>query len=94
MPIDDDMKTCDYDGKPHSKRGRFCSDKCRATWHREHDPSGVVRSVRKLRNGGTAVIVHFDDQQAERAFHFHVRQAVVLGAIDPPQPTTSHNQPE
>lgn len=80
--ISDRDVTCDQCGGPNLKAGRFCADKCRAAWHRTHDPACVVRSVRRLKHGGVAVVVHFADAEAERALHFSLGQNAVLGAVD------------
>lgn len=75
------MALCDCGcGREARPSGRFASDKCRASWHRTHDPEGNVRSVRRLANGGVAVQVHFAPPESERALHFGVKQRVVLGA--------------
>jgi hypothetical protein len=79
--------SCDFCAGP--AKGRFCSDKHRAAWHREYDPQGIVRNVRRLANGGTAVVLHFADRDAERALHFQIKQSVVMGAITTDTTTTN-----
>lgn len=75
-----DAMTCEYCGEAPARRGqRFCCDRHKAAWHREHSPSGVVRSVRKLGSGKTSVIVHFADSEAERALRFSNGDEVVVG---------------
>lgn len=76
---------CDYDGCeiPHPRAGqRFGSEKCRQAWHREHSPRGTVKGVRKLANGGTSIVLHFDEAEGEVALRFMVKQRVVLGRLD------------
>lgn len=70
---------CGSEAKPG---GRFSTDRCRGLWHRTHDPAGDVRSVRRLKNGGVAVVMHFAQVESERALHFAVGQRAVLGAIE------------
>ncbi len=77
------MALCDCGcGAQAKPEGRFATDKCRGLWHRTHDPAGNVRSVRKLKNGGVAVVVHFTQAESERALHLGVGQRAVLGAIE------------
>jgi hypothetical protein len=75
---------CEYCGSEFEHRKedvRFCQGKCRAAWHREHDPSGAVSGCRRLKSGAVSVTVKFEDNEAERAMRFMPRQRVVLGAI-------------
>lgn len=84
-----DEKGCEQCGTryvPKRDDSRFCTDKCRGLWHREHDPAGSVRSVRRLTNGRVAITAHFADHEAERALHFAVGQTIVLGATTPEEP--------
>jgi len=85
---------CDNCGVDHPRRGRFCGDKCRGEWHRTYDPHGVVKSVRRLANGGTAVITHFAGNDAERALRFELKQSIVLGAVAPDTERVPSTQPE
>lgn len=71
---------CEYCGKP-SQGQRFDSEECRAAWHREHDPRGKVKTLRRLADGVTTVTVHFGEPDAERALRFVPGQDVVLGAL-------------
>ena len=77
------MNACDYCGEDMGTRkeeARFCCDRHRAAWSREHDPQGVVRSVRRLRSGRVGVVLHFTDQAAIR---FRIGEQIVLGAVAP-----------
>ena len=56
----------------------FCCREHRAQWLREHQPRGVVRSVRRTDSGGTRVVLHFEGAEAERALHMHKLEVVTL----------------
>lgn len=76
---------CDYCGahfQSVKEDARFHTDKCRAAWHREHDPAGIIRGVRKLANGGVSIIVHLPAKEFDRAMRFNLKQTVVVGAVD------------
>ncbi len=61
---------------PRKRSHDFCSNKCRAEHHRNHMPTGVVRSVRKISNGKISVTIYLDDPVA---LDFHVHQKVTIG---------------
>lgn len=74
---------CDYCGENPAKRGgRFCSSKCKAAWHREHDPSGVLRGGPKvLTNGRVAVTILFEGHERERALRIPPKARVFIGEL-------------
>lgn len=76
---------CDYCGESPAKRGgRFCTSRCKAAWHREHDPEGVLRGGPKvLTSGRVAVTVLFEGHDGERALRLPPRAPVVLGEVVP-----------
>lgn len=41
---------------------RFCSDACRAAWHRSKTCPGKITGLRALKRGGWAVTVHYPMQ--------------------------------
>lgn len=69
---------CAHCGRP-SGRHRFCSPEHEAAWYSDYRPHGTVRSVKRLSSGRVAVLVHFDDMEAERAFRFDLGDRVELG---------------
>lgn len=75
------MSTCDYCGIDLGSRkeeARFCCDKHRAAWSREHDPHGVVQAVWRLADNRVGVVLHFTDPAAIR---FCPGEEIVLGAL-------------
>jgi hypothetical protein len=88
MSVDEQQSAqtrCDYDGCliAHPRAGqRFGSEKCRQAWHREHSPRGVIKGVRKLAGGGTSIVLHFAEADAEVALRFVLKQKVVVGRLD------------
>lgn len=75
------MRRCEYCGVelgPERKgEARFCCDRHRAAWHREHDPHGVVRSLTVFAKH-VVVEVQFKD---EAALRFRPGDAIVLGTV-------------
>lgn len=74
--------TCEYCGQTYNPKrtdSRFCCSRCKSAYHREHDPVGTVRSVRKLKRGRVSVVIWFDHPEASRALNFSPDQAVVMG---------------
>lgn len=73
------MSRCDYCGTELGpSQVRFCCDRHRSAWHREHDPKGIVRSVRRLASNRIGVLVHFTD---EAALRFRIGEGIVLGKL-------------
>jgi hypothetical protein len=60
---------------------RFCSAKCKAEWHRGHDPEGVCFSVRRLANGKVRVAADFAEHEAEVALRFIPKQPLIMGSL-------------
>jgi len=74
--------TCEFCGngyQPKRTDSRFCCARCKSAYHREHDPIGTVRSVRRLMRGRVSVVVWFDPPESSRAIVFEPDQRVVLG---------------
>ncbi len=71
----------DYDSKRTDSL--FCSARCKAKYHRHHDPVGTVRSVRRLMRGRVSVVVWFDEHEAPRALSFSPNLKVVMGRDKP-----------
>lgn len=78
------MKRCEYCAAELSaernREARFCCDRHRAAWHREHDPHGVVRSMTVFANH-VVIEVQFKD---EAALRFRPGEAIVLGTVAAP----------
>lgn len=81
------MAICDYCGADYGKSRksqRFCSRKCRQTYHNSYKPmagpAGTVVLVRKIRTGAVSVTVHFVDDNTRRALDFSVGDTVLIGA--------------
>jgi hypothetical protein len=81
-----ELRHCDQCGNEfevgRQKDQRFCTSPCRRQWHREHDPEGIVRGVRRLTNGRVGMTIWFEEHDAERALHMHVNQKVVVGGVE------------
>jgi hypothetical protein len=50
---------CQRPFTPTREGHRFCSDTCRAAWHRNNSCPGKVTGLRALKRGGWAVTVHY-----------------------------------
>ena len=77
--------TCEHCGhayEPKRTDSRFCCSRCKSAWHREHEPAGQVRSVRKLTKGRVSVVTWFDETDAPRALRFEPGQRVIMGKAD------------
>lgn len=72
--------TCEHCGGSRPVKARFCSARCKARYHREHEPLGVVKAARRLMKGRASVIVHYGAHEAERAMHFAPGEEVVLAS--------------
>jgi hypothetical protein len=56
------MTNCAYCHKkfePAIPNQRFHSPRCKAAWHRENVPSGVVTNLRPLKRGGWSVTIKY-----------------------------------
>ncbi len=69
---------CEYCGGPKPDHARFCGAVHKAAWHREHQPEGAVRSVRRLMKGRVSIVIWFDEHEAHRALAFEPGQSVVI----------------
>ncbi len=71
---------CGDDYEPRRTDSLFCSARCKAKYHRERDPVGTVRSVRRLLRGRVSVVTWFDKPEAPRALKFIPNQKITMGS--------------
>ena len=69
---------CLHCGGPNARSGEFCSDRCRSAHYREHMPSGVVKSVRRLAADKASVVIHYPPAEAERVVAIKINEPVWL----------------
>lgn len=63
--------------QPKRPTQRFCSARCRASFHTDVGASGKVASVRRIRRG-CSVVIHLAGPAAEAALQLHLAQIVRL----------------
>lgn len=63
--------------QPKRPTQRFCSARCRASFHTDVGASGKVASVRRIRRG-CSVVIHLAGPAAEAALQLHLSQIVRL----------------
>lgn len=57
--MSDHCDHCQNEFKPSRPGHRFCSDTCRAAWHRANTCPGTVTGLRALKLGRWSVTVHY-----------------------------------
>ena len=82
------MSICDRCGTVYEKMRksqRFCSNKCRQSFHNAYKPMagpvGALVMVRKIKTGAVSMTIHFKSDDARRALEFSVGD-VLLVATD------------
>lgn len=82
------MAICDHCGGEYDKvrkSQRFCSTKCRQTYHNSHKPTagpaGSLAMVRKIKRGAVSVTIHFMGDDARRALDFSVGDMVLVATM-------------